>query len=80
MANNRLYLVDTETKRALLLAKSWGDGWQAWYGSDGLDYRRLSRFLDDALDFEAQSGMPNTNPHSNLVIMTEDELPDDIAA
>jgi hypothetical protein len=30
MANNRLYLVDTETYEWILLAKGWSSGWQYW--------------------------------------------------
>ena len=29
MANNRLYIVDTETKEYICIAKSFGDGWEA---------------------------------------------------
>ena len=69
MANNRLYLVDTETDRQILIAKSWGDGWILWNGEDGIGMR-LQDFFDGALDFEAQVG----KKPSNLVIRTEDEM------
>lgn len=75
MANNRLYLVDTETRRALLLANTTGT---SWYVADETIARKLQDFFWGALDFEAQSGMPGSSDHSNLVIMTEYELPDDI--
>ena len=75
MANNRLYLVDTETKRAFMLAKTLGDGWYVFY--DDLTQRLNTWFLD-CLDFTAQYGHCDERDHSNLVIMTEHELPDDV--
>lgn len=37
MANNRLWLVDKETGRRILLAKGWGSGWDAWANEGSLD-------------------------------------------
>lgn len=42
MANNRLYIVDTDQEEYILLAKGHGCGWDLWE-----DIEKLRRFLDD---------------------------------
>lgn len=45
MANNRIYLVDTESKEYLCIAKGWGVGWSVG-NIDLYDDFMLSRYSD----------------------------------
>lgn len=62
MANNRLYIEDTETGHAVLLAKGWGDGWSVWAEEDV-----LVRFLNVHDCDGARGGK------SSLRLVTEDD-------
>ncbi len=65
MANNRLWIKNTETGEKLLLAKSFGHGWKLWDDAKG-----LAEWLDTA-DFGASFG--NCSAPSVLVLVTENE-------
>ena len=49
MANNRLYLVDTETGEKCLLAKGWGCAWELW-DADKLSHWLRGRIGDGGTD------------------------------
>jgi hypothetical protein len=76
MANNRLYLVDTETYEWILLAKGWASGWQYW------DKTPLEEFLEshnansDPRDLTA-AGAFGKNPLTKLALFTEQNLPEE---
>ena len=68
MANNRLYLLDTEENECFLLAKGWGT-WALW----PLGAIYLGKWLDNR-DFGAATGVKPTV----LKLVTEDDLPKDV--
>ncbi len=65
MANNRLYLVDTETKEGIMLAKGFGSGW-TWRK----DADELTEWLDGR-DYECNYG---SSDESKLILMTEMQI------
>ena len=72
MANNRLFIVDTETGERIMLAKSNGDGWWMWYKDDKA--RRVDEITEwlGMRDLNASFGNTDDQP-SRLVLMTENE-------
>lgn len=69
MANNRLYIEDTETGELLMVAKSFGDGWH-WRKSDD----EINDWLEKKKrDFEATSGS-TSGTWTTLRLVTEHEL------
>jgi hypothetical protein len=74
MANNRLFIVDTETGEEIMLAKSNGDGWWVWYGEDKAGrIDELTAWLQ-LRDLQASYGNTNAEP-SKLRLVTENEMP-----
>lgn len=88
MANNRLYIVDTETGEYFMLAKSMGAGWylnlhatqDAEGGRPAPTYEthdewaaRLGAWLEDR-DIEASYGNPSEKS-TRLQLVAEDDLP-----
>lgn len=72
MANNRLYIVDTESGERILLAKSNGRGWWIWYGKDKAErLDQLSNWLE-LRDRRASYGNTDKSP-SKLRLVTENE-------
>lgn len=80
MANNRLFIKDTQTGESLMIAKSNGDGWGFSFW-DNDNQKRLNldeanewlRFSNDPYkirDFECQYG----SDKSKLKLLTEQEL------
>lgn len=68
MANNRLYIVDTENGDSLMVAKSFGEGWD-WR----VDSNVLNNWLSSCIRDPGQAyGNTNKKP-SNLVFRTENE-------
>lgn len=67
MANNRLYLLDTEKNEYIMLAKGFAAGWELRVSHDD-----LTTFVEDMRDFAASSHGP-----SKLRICTEHDLPAD---
>lgn len=63
MANNRLYLIDKETNEAVLLAKSFGSGWNLWPKE-----QELQDFLNSR---EGSDAWGNTDKSNNLFLITE---------
>lgn len=85
MANNRLFIVDTETGERIMLAKSFGQGWatrQRAYLPEGATewteeaaeewIARLDNWLD-LRDFQASYGNTDDQP-SRLRLVTENEI------
>lgn len=66
MANNRLYLKDTETGEQILVAKSFGDGW-TWRASAN----ELIQWLRER-DMGASYGITDDQP-TRLKLETENE-------
>lgn len=77
MANNKLYIVDTETGDRVLLAKSMGDGWYIWTGAsdDSKDSERIECLTNwlDSRDLEVSYGNVFTPKKTNLRLMCESE-------
>jgi hypothetical protein len=72
MANNRLFIVDTETGERIMLAKSNGDGWWIWYGEDQASrIDELTAWLQ-LRDLNASYGNTDCQP-SKLKLVTENE-------
>jgi hypothetical protein len=65
MANNRLYLYDPENNTAVMVAKTFGSGWQTYPGL----HSRLQKWFDVNPDFS------NMEPPRYL-LMDEYSLPD----
>ena len=70
MANNRIFIVDTETGDIIMLAKSMGAG---WYTRGGIE-ERLDDFFDENGDRD-QGASHGAGGLSRLVIRTESEIP-----
>ena len=67
MANNRIFILNKETNKATLLAKSFGNGWEIRASTNWLE-----RFMSSDDWGSSCCGGP-----SRLVLMTESQLPDD---
>jgi len=68
MANNRLYIVDTETGQQLMVAKSFGEGWN-WR----LDADQINNWLEETQrDCAASFGNPSS-AKTQLKLVTENE-------
>lgn len=80
MANNRLYIVDTETGDKFLLAKSSADGWYVYTlnesgESDPTNFvQKLNEFLD-LIDTAAAYDL--TDGNTTLVLVAENDKEDD---
>ena len=64
MANNRLYLVDLEEGEGIMLAKSFGDGW---------DWVRTKEEMNKWLEFKDIAASCGPEYPSNLKLMNESE-------
>ncbi len=73
MANNRLFIMDTETGDIIMLAKSMGVG---WYTRGGIE-QRLDDFFDEDGDRD-QGASYGAGGISRLVIRTEGEIPKEL--
>lgn len=75
MANNRLFIVDTETGEQIMLAKSSGDGWWVWYKDDEGKAARIDELTEwlQHRDLQASYGNTNAKP-SRLRLVTENEI------
>jgi hypothetical protein len=74
MANNRLYLVDTENYEWILLAKGWASGWQYWTEAPIEEFLESHNENSDPRDLTA-SGAFGENPLTKLALFTEANLP-----
>lgn len=72
MANNRLYIVDTETNEYILLAKSNGDGWWVWYAEDKAERVDILTTWLELRDLSASYGNTDSKP-SRLTLMAEND-------
>lgn len=70
MANNRLYILDTETGEKFLLAKSMGDGWYIW--SDPESFEDSFENWMEGRDIAASYGVLDMKP-TKLKLITENE-------
>ena len=68
MANNRIFLFNKATKEAILLAKSFGNGWEI---------RETKKALAEFMSKDDWDSSCIGGP-SNLVLLTEDQLPEDV--
>jgi hypothetical protein len=66
MANNRLYIIDTETGDKFCLAKSMGDGWYLSYSIKGFEEWANKR--DYAASYECYK-----EPRTKFILRTENE-------
>jgi hypothetical protein len=66
MANNRLYIRDTQTGEKLLLAKSFGNGWALWESS-------VDKFEEWCASRDVQASYTNTGGPTMLELITEGE-------
>ena len=66
MANNRLYIIDTETKEEILLAKSFGSGWDV-----RCTIEQLNEWLEER-DLDAAYGNTGELP-TTLKLMCEND-------
>lgn len=76
MANNRLYILDTETGEHIMVAKGFGSGWD-WRKTDD----ELTRWLNEPTD--SPLGLRNVaasdSGPTKLMLVTEDNLEAEIA-
>jgi hypothetical protein len=77
MANNRLYICDQKTGDKFLLLKSFGVGWNFWYGGpyprgdDSYIIKRIDELVEwlDKRDEESSCG--NSNGKTDLFLVDE---------
>lgn len=67
MANNRLYIYDPESKKAVCIAKGWAFGWKSIQVAD-----HIREWLNEV---EEWSGC---NHSTRLQLITETDLPEDV--
>jgi hypothetical protein len=65
MANNRLYLVDKETKEYVILAKGWGNSWSGSLLDSEKHRSKIIRFLE--------SRFCDNDHNSNIIIGHEND-------
>jgi hypothetical protein len=74
MANNRLYLVDTETYEYIMLAKGWSSGWSFWEKTPIGEFLESDNTNAEPRDFRA-AGMFDGSRVTKLALFTEANLP-----
>ena len=79
MANNRLYLVDTETYEWILLAKGWASGWQYWEKTPLEQFLESHNANSDPRDLTAAAAFGDY-PFTKLKLFTETDLPSECGA
>lgn len=65
MANNRLYLVDKETKEYVILAKGWGNAWSGSLLDNEKHRSKIISFLESRFD--------DDDSNSNLIMGHEND-------
>ena len=77
MANNRLYLVDTETYEWILLAKGWASGWQYWNETPLEEFLESKNANSDPRDLIAAGAFRPEDRVTKLALFTEQNLPEE---
>ncbi|NIE67461.1 hypothetical protein [Burkholderia sp. Ax-1719] len=73
MANNRLYILDTETCEYVMVAKGFGNGWSWRRDSD-----ELTEWLNSGENFVRDIGASDLAHQTKLVLVTEYALEEEI--
>ncbi len=76
MANNRLYLVDSETNEKILFCKSFGQWRLCIINNEGIYAKDADEAIEILNDWLKDRDIGSTTGHAptNLVLKTEDEL------
>lgn len=75
MANNRLYLVDTETYEWIMLAKGWASGWQYWNETPLEEFLESHNANSEPRDLNAAGAFGGLDSVTRLALFTEQDLP-----